>query len=55
VFAATTSWFVAHEHLTGRILLGAGLIFLGIMLAELKGAAPAAPESTEPFMPAQGS
>jgi drug/metabolite transporter (DMT)-like permease len=55
VFAATTSWFVAHEHLTGRILLGAGLIFLGIMLAELKGAAPAAPESTEPFMPEQGS
>jgi drug/metabolite transporter (DMT)-like permease len=55
VFAAITSWFVAHEHLTGRILLGAGLIFLGIMLAELKGAAPAAPESTEPFMPEQGS
>jgi drug/metabolite transporter (DMT)-like permease len=55
VFAAITSWFVAHERLTGRILLGAALIFLGIMLAELKGAAPAAPESTEPFMPEQGS
>jgi drug/metabolite transporter (DMT)-like permease len=55
VFAAITSWFVAHERLTGRILLGAALIFLGIMLAELKGAAPAAPESTEPFIPEQGS
>src|SRR5580698_5691541 len=55
VFAAITSWIVAHERLTGRILLGAALIFLGIMLAELKGAAPAAPESTEPFIPEQGS
>jgi drug/metabolite transporter (DMT)-like permease len=50
VFAAITSWFVAHEHLTPRILLGAGLIFVGIILAELKGAAPVAPESAEPFI-----
>lgn len=48
VFAAITSWIVAREHLGGRILLGAGLIFAGILLAELKGAAPMAPESPEP-------
>jgi drug/metabolite transporter (DMT)-like permease len=53
VFAAATSWFVAHEHLSARIWIGAALIFLGIMLAELKGAAPAAPESAEPFIPSQ--
>jgi drug/metabolite transporter (DMT)-like permease len=53
VFAALTSWVVAHEHLTPRILAGAALIFLGIILAELRGSAPAAPESTEPFIPAQ--
>ena len=50
VFAALTSWLVAHEHLTGRILLGAALIFVGILLAELKGAAPMAPESPEPVI-----
>jgi drug/metabolite transporter (DMT)-like permease len=50
VFAAITSWLVAHEHLTGRVLLGAGLIFVGILLAELKGAAPMAPESPEPVI-----
>ncbi|MGA7853823.1 MAG: DMT family transporter [Candidatus Acidiferrales bacterium] len=50
VFAALTSWLVAHEHLTGRILLGAALIFVGILLAELKGAAPIAPESPEPII-----
>jgi drug/metabolite transporter (DMT)-like permease len=48
VFAAITSWFVAREHLGSRILLGAGLIFAGILLAELKGAAPMVPESPEP-------
>jgi drug/metabolite transporter (DMT)-like permease len=53
VFAALTSWVVAHEHLTPRILAGAALIFVGIILAELKGSAPAAPESTEPFIPAE--
>ena len=50
VFAAITSWVVANEHLTPRIWTGAALIFLGIMLAELRGSAPAAPESPEPFI-----
>ena len=54
VFAAITSWIVAREHLGGRILLGAGLIFAGILLAELKGAAPIAPESLEPEIRSQG-
>ena len=48
VFAAITSWIVANERLGGRGLAGAGLIFMGILLAELKGPAPAAPESAEP-------
>jgi drug/metabolite transporter (DMT)-like permease len=48
VFAAITSGIVAKEHLGPRILLGAGLIFAGILLAELKGATPIAPESPEP-------
>jgi drug/metabolite transporter (DMT)-like permease len=48
VFAVITSWIVAREHLGGRILLGAGLIFAGILLAELKGSAPIAPQSPEP-------
>jgi drug/metabolite transporter (DMT)-like permease len=48
VFAAITSWIVAREHLGPRILLGAALIFAGILLAELKGATPIAPESPEP-------
>jgi drug/metabolite transporter (DMT)-like permease len=50
VFAALTSWFLAREHLGGRILLGAALIFAGILLAELKGPAPIAPESPEPVV-----
>jgi len=54
VFAAITSWIVAREHLGGRILLGAGLIFAGILLAELKGAAPIAPESPEPEIRSHG-
>jgi drug/metabolite transporter (DMT)-like permease len=54
VFAAITSWIVAREHLGGRILLGAGLIFAGILLAELKGAAPMAPESPEPEIRSHG-
>jgi drug/metabolite transporter (DMT)-like permease len=48
VFAAITSWIVAREHLGSRILLGAGLIFAGILLAELKGTTPMVPESPEP-------
>jgi drug/metabolite transporter (DMT)-like permease len=50
VFAALTSWLLAREHLGGRILLGAALIFAGILLAELKGPAPIAPESPEPVV-----
>jgi drug/metabolite transporter (DMT)-like permease len=53
VFAALTSWLLAREHLGGRILLGAALIFAGILLAELKGPAPIAPESPEPEIHAQ--
>jgi drug/metabolite transporter (DMT)-like permease len=53
VFAALTSWLLAREHLGGRILLGAALIFAGILLAELKGSAPIAPESPEPVIRAQ--
>jgi drug/metabolite transporter (DMT)-like permease len=51
VFAVLTSWLLAREHLGGRVLLGAALIFAGILLAELKGPAPAAPESSEPVVP----
>ena len=50
VFAAITSWLLAREHLGGRVLLGAALIFVGILLAELKGPAPVAPESPEPVI-----
>jgi drug/metabolite transporter (DMT)-like permease len=50
VFAALTSWLLG-EHLGGRVLLGAALIFAGILLAELKSPAPAAPESPEPIVP----
>jgi drug/metabolite transporter (DMT)-like permease len=52
VFAVITAWIVAHERLGGRVLFGAVLILLGIVLAELKGAAPIAPESPEPIMTA---
>ncbi|HKV06373.1 MAG TPA: DMT family transporter [Candidatus Acidoferrales bacterium] len=48
VFAALTSWLLAREQFGSRTLAGAGLIFAGILVAELKGAAPAAPESMEP-------
>src|ERR1700678_1640284 len=54
VFAAITSWIVAREHLGGRILLGAALIFAGILLAELKGATPIFPESPEPEVRSYG-
>jgi len=48
VFATLTSWLLGREHLGGRTLLGGALIFAGILIAELKGPAPAAPESPEP-------
>lgn len=51
VFAALASFLAGREHLSGRMLAGAALIFVGILLAELKGPAPAAPESPEPIKP----
>jgi drug/metabolite transporter (DMT)-like permease len=54
VFAAVTSWIVAHERLTSRVLAGAVFVFVGILLAELKGPDPAAPESSEPVVQPAG-
>ena len=48
VFAALTSYVVLRERLGGRALAGAGLILLGILLAELKGPAQAAADSPGP-------
>ncbi len=48
VFAALTSLVFAREHLGGRVLLGAALIFAGILLAEWRGA----PESRPGEIPA---
>jgi drug/metabolite transporter (DMT)-like permease len=50
IFAAITSWLVAHEHLGIRMLAGAALIFAGILLAELKGPEPVSPESPQPLL-----
>jgi drug/metabolite transporter (DMT)-like permease len=50
VFAVLTSWLLAREHLTARILGGGGLILLGILIAELRGPAPTIPESPEPVV-----
>ena len=50
VFAVLTSWLLARERLTGRILLGGGLILLGILIAELRGPTPTIPESPEPVV-----
>jgi drug/metabolite transporter (DMT)-like permease len=50
IFAAITSWLVARERFGARMLIGAALIFVGILLAELKGPAPASPESPEPIL-----
>jgi drug/metabolite transporter (DMT)-like permease len=51
VFAALTSWLLRAEHLGSRVLVGAALILAGILLAELKSPAAAAPESPEPIAP----
>jgi drug/metabolite transporter (DMT)-like permease len=45
VFAAFTSVLFYGEHLTGRTLTGSALVLAGIVMAELKGPAPAAPEA----------
>jgi drug/metabolite transporter (DMT)-like permease len=49
VFAVLTSWLFAREHLSGRALLGGGLILAGILIAELKGPTTTVPESPEPI------
>ncbi len=48
VFAALTSYLVVRERLGRRALLGAALILLGILLAELKGPTQAAADSPGP-------
>jgi len=48
VFAALTSYIFLGERLGPRGLTGGGLILAGILLAELKGPAQAAPESPGP-------
>jgi drug/metabolite transporter (DMT)-like permease len=48
VFAALTSVIVAGEHLSARVLAGAALVFIGIILAELKGPAQSAADSPGP-------
>jgi len=53
VFAALTSWLLAAERFGARTLIGAALILAGILVAELKGAAPAVPESPEPVIGAR--
>jgi drug/metabolite transporter (DMT)-like permease len=48
VFAALTSLIVVREHLSARVLAGAILVFIGILLAELKGPAQAGADSPGP-------
>jgi drug/metabolite transporter (DMT)-like permease len=48
VFAALTSVIVVHERLSEPVLLGAALVFVGIVLAELKGPAQSAADSPGP-------
>lgn len=48
VFAALTSLIVVHERLGGRVLSGAILVFIGILLAELKGPAQTGADSPGP-------
>ncbi|HTV09663.1 MAG TPA: DMT family transporter [Candidatus Aquilonibacter sp.] len=45
VFAALTSLLFFHEHFGPREILGAALILCGILLAELRGSHPVAPEA----------
>ena len=48
VFAALTSVLVAGEHLSRRVLAGAALVLVGIILAELKGPTHSAADSPGP-------
>jgi len=45
VFAALTSLWLGAERLNLRVLAGGGLVLCGVLLAELKGSRPLAPES----------
>jgi drug/metabolite transporter (DMT)-like permease len=49
VFAVITSWLLTRERLGYRGLSGGGLILAGILMAELRSSAAAAPESPEPI------
>jgi len=51
VLAAVTSLALRREHFGARMIAGATLVFVGIVLAELKGPAPVAAESPEPAVP----
>jgi drug/metabolite transporter (DMT)-like permease len=55
VFAALTSILVVHERLGGRVLSGAALVFVGILLAELKGPGQTAVDTPAPISPDFGS
>jgi drug/metabolite transporter (DMT)-like permease len=48
VFAALTSVIVVHERLSGRVLSGAALVLVGILLSELKGPTQSATDSPGP-------
>jgi drug/metabolite transporter (DMT)-like permease len=50
VFAVATAFFFVHQHVRARALAGAALVLAGILLAELIGPAPVAPESPEPIV-----
>lgn len=52
VFAALTSYIFYGERPGARSLAGAALVFAGILVSELKGPAPAAPESAATQAPA---
>jgi drug/metabolite transporter (DMT)-like permease len=52
VFAALTSLAFYGERPAGRSLVGAALVLAGILVSELKGPAPAAPESATTQAPA---
>jgi drug/metabolite transporter (DMT)-like permease len=53
VFAGLTSFLFFGERLSTRSLIGAALILAGIVLAEMKGPAPAAAESPGPVTKAR--
>lgn len=54
VFAALTSVILGSEHISWRVLNGAALVFVGIVLAELKGPAQSAADSPGPVTESPG-